>query len=105
MDVLYRGKLDEWFLDQDGKLQGILLKDAFRFRKEDLDRDRAKGLSEPGETYWRRIPGEKLYLVASTLANYNIRYTPPVAKPSLDDVRTELGDDEVLITPLPREVS
>ncbi len=105
MDVLYRGKLDDWFLDSDGKLEGIFLKDAFRFRKEDLDRDRTKGIHKSGDTYWRQIPGAKLYLVASTLANYNIRYTQPQPKPSLEDVCIELGDDDVLITPLPREVS
>lgn len=103
MDVLYRGKLDDWFLDSDGKLEGIFLKDAFRFRKEDLARDRARDIYKPGDAYWRQIPGAKLYLVASTLANYNIRYTQPPSKPSLDDVRVELGDDDVVITPLPRE--
>ncbi len=105
MDVLYRGKLLDWFLDQDGKLEGIFLKDAFRFRKEDMVRDREKGIQRPSDSYWRPIPGAKLYLVASTLANYNIRYTQPPAEPTLDEVRIELGfgDDDVLITPLPRE--
>ncbi len=103
MDVLYRGKLDDWFLDLNGNLEGIFLKDAFRFRKEDLDRDRAKGIYKQGDAYWRPIPGAKLYLVASTLANYNIRYTHPEPKPSLDEVRGKLMDENVSITSLPPE--
>jgi hypothetical protein len=48
------------------------------------------------------IPGAKLYLVASTLANYNIRYVQPDTQPSIDQVRQKLGlGDEAIITALP----
>jgi hypothetical protein len=107
--ILYRGHLLDWFLDADGKLQGILIDEAYRFRKEDLARDREAGVEHPNESYWRAIPGAKLYLVATTLANYNIRYTHPQRTRAslaseMDAIRHGLGlNPEAVITPLPRE--
>jgi hypothetical protein len=46
-------------------------------------------------------PWRRLYLVASTIANYNLRYVDPA---TLSDSFTDdlLGED-VIITPLPAE--
>ncbi len=108
LDTLYRGKLVDWFLDADGKLEGIFLEAAARYQKADLIRDRIAGIDKPKESYWRAIPGAKLYLVASTIANYNIRYVRPL-KPhelseadTLEQLRAGLGDDAI-ITALPPE--
>jgi hypothetical protein len=102
MDVLYRGRLVDWFLDQDGKLEGIFLEDAWRYERDDLERDRNNDVEKPKDSYWRVIPGAKLYLVASTIANYNIRYVQPEARPSVDQVRQKLGlGEEAIITALP----
>jgi hypothetical protein len=102
-DTLYRGKLVDWFLDQDGKLEGIFLERAARYQKDELARDRTAGIKKPKEAYWRTIPGAKLYLVASTIANYNIRYIPVAApETTLDELRARFGE-EAIITPLPPE--
>ncbi|WP_158942080.1 hypothetical protein [Granulicella sp. S190] len=102
-DILYRGKLVDWFLDQDGKLEGIFLERAARYQQKELERDREHGTQKPRDSYWRTIPGAKLYLVASTIANYNIRYVPP-SQPemTLADLRARLGDDAI-VTPLPQD--
>jgi hypothetical protein len=104
-DVLYRGKLVDWFLDTDGKLEGIFLENAARYQKDDLARDRDHNITQPKESYWRAIPGAKLYLVASTIANYNIRYTRPPSATQVNTIaqlRARLGDDTI-ITALPPE--
>ena len=99
--ILYRGKLVDWFLDQDGKLEGIFLERAARYQQAELERDRERGAEKPRDSYWRTIPGAKLYLVASTIANYNIRYAPPAQKDTtLAQLRARLGE-EAIITQLP----
>jgi hypothetical protein len=99
--ILYRGKLVDWFLDQDGKLEGIFLERAARYQQAELERDRERGVEKARESYWRTIPGAKLYLVASTIANYNIRYVPPVQEDTtLAQLRARFGA-EAIITQLP----
>ena len=101
LDVLYRGRLADWTLDADGKLAGVFLTGASRFARELLDHDRSAGTHEPSESYWRPIPGARLYLVASTIANYNIRYVDPTrAEPQFTD---DLLGEDMIITPLPAE--
>lgn len=101
LDILYRGKLIDWSLDADGKLAGVYITNASRYARELLDHDREAGTADPLDAYWRAIPGAHLYLVASTIANYNLRYVDPA---TLSDSFTDdlLGED-VLITPLPAE--
>jgi len=101
LSVLYRGRLVNWFTDQEGKLEGIFLANAQRFRREQIARDRASNIFKENEEYWAPVPGSNLYLVASALANYNIRYVEPT---DLEFVEQELGEG-VVITPLPREDS
>ena len=95
LGILYRGQLDDWFVDTDGKLAGIYLVNAFRYNKDALDADRQAGREQPSETYWRPIAGARLYLVGSTVANYNIRYVQPT--------EDELLGQSIVITPLPGE--
>jgi hypothetical protein len=97
LNVLYRGQLVNWFTDQDGKLEGIFLINAQRFRRDQIARDRANNIFRESEEYWAAVPGSNLYLVASTLANYNVRYVEPS---DLDFVEQELGTG-VVITALP----
>jgi hypothetical protein len=99
LDVLYRGRLVNWFTDQDGKLEGIFLINAQRFRRDQIARDRASNIFKASEEYWTPVPGSNLYLAAGTLANYNIRYVEPT---DIEFVEQELGTG-VVITPLPRE--
>ena len=97
VSVLYRGRLVNWFTDQDGKLEGIFLINAQRFRREQIARDRAANIVKDSEEYWKPVPGSNLYLAASSLANYNIRYVEPS---DIDFVEQELGEG-IVITPLP----
>lgn len=97
LNVLYRGRLVNWFTDQDGKLEGIFLINAQRFRRDQLARDRANNLFKASDQYWVPVPGSNLYLVSSTLTSYNVRYVEPSG---LDFVEEEFGPGFV-ITPLP----
>jgi hypothetical protein len=99
LNVLYRGRLVNWFTDQDGKLEGIFLINAQRFRRDQIARDRANNVFKASEEYWAPVPGSNLYLAAGTLANYNIRYVEPT---DIEFVEQELGTG-VVITPLPPE--
>jgi hypothetical protein len=99
LNVLYRGRLVNWFTDQDGKLAGIFLINAQRFRRDQIARDRASNIFKENEKYWAPVPGSNLYLAAANLANYNIRYVEPS---DIEFVEQELGSG-VVITPLPPE--
>jgi hypothetical protein len=97
LNVLYRGRLVNWFTDQDGKLAGVFLINAQRFRRDQIARDRAVNIFKKTEEYWAAVPGSNLYLVASSLTSYNVRYVEPS---DIDFVEQELGTG-VIITPLP----
>jgi hypothetical protein len=97
LNILYRGRLVNWFTDQDGKLEGIFLIDAQRFRRDQLARDRAANILKESNTYWAPVPGSNLYLVASSLTSYNVRYVEPT---DLEFVEQELGE-RVVVTRLP----
>ena len=99
LNVLYRGRLVNWFTDQDGKLEGVFLINAQRFRRDQIARDRASDIFKENEEYWTTVPGSNLYLAATNLANYNIRYVEPS---DIEFVEQELGTG-VVITPLPPE--
>jgi hypothetical protein len=95
--ILYRGRLANWFVDVDGKLSGIFLSKAERYMKDDLGRDREKNIIKSRAEYWREIPGANLYLPASSLVNYNIRYVEPTEPEIMEE---ELGEN-IVVTPIP----
>lgn len=95
--TLYRGRLVNWFTDPDGNLAGIFVTEAARFRRDDWDRDQASGKEGVREDYWRPIPGAKLYLAASSISNYNIRYVDTLES-STAVISQALGM-EITITP------
>jgi hypothetical protein len=101
LDILYRGRLVNWFTDQNGQLEGIFLINAQRFQRDQLSRDRANNIFKKNDEYWVPVPGSNLYLVASTLASYNVRYVEPT---DIEFVEQELGE-RVVITALPPENS
>ncbi len=101
LNILYRGRLVNWFTDQDGKLEGIFLINAQRFQRDQLARDRAANIVKKNVDYWVPVPGSNLYLVSSSLVSYNVHYAEPT---DLDFVEQELGPG-VVITPLPPEQS
>jgi hypothetical protein len=93
-DMLYRGRVTDWFVDNDGKLLGLFLTDADRFRRDDLQHDRESNLTKPVEGYWKAIPGSNLYIQASSILNYNIRYVE-----SRDAATTEAVGQKVRVIP------
>jgi hypothetical protein len=99
LDILYRGRLVNWFTDQNGQLEGVFLINAQRFQRDLLARDRTNNIFKKNDEYWVPIPGSNLYLVASTLASYNVRYVEPT---DIEFVEQELGEG-VVITALPPE--
>ena len=97
LNILYRGRLVNWFTDQAGQLEGIFLINAQRFRRDQLARDRAANIVKDSSAYWAPVPGSNLYLVADSLTSYNVRYVEPS---DIEFVEQELGE-RVVITPLP----
>lgn len=86
--VLYKGQLADYFFTPDGDLSGIILKDAFRFDRDDY-RDHKKAdldnavkqppvttrfTKEPTE-YWREIHGAiAFYIPKEKISNINVRH-------------------------------
>ncbi len=71
---LYRGTVGDYHVDKDGHLTGILLKDALRYDLRKYDSDSQKGDTGPSESYWRKIPGHALYILAEKIHNLNVSY-------------------------------
>jgi len=76
-DHLYSGTVADHFLDRDGELTGILLKDFRRFQHKHFEEDRAAGKAAASLDYWKTIPGANFYIPADKIANINIRYETP----------------------------
>lgn len=93
-DILYRGKVSDYFIDANGKLSGIFMTDAERFRREDFKAACEKAKSDAVQLYavdrlanealrtervdieqfWRQIPGSNFYIPADKISNLNIHF-------------------------------
>lgn len=100
--TLYRGRLVDWFVDNDGKLEGVFIADAARFQGKQWEADRVAGKSGLRQNYWRDIPGAKIYIAASSITNYNVRYVDTLES-SEASVSNESGLD-VTITLAEKQV-
>jgi hypothetical protein len=79
-NILYRGDVAEHFLDSDGELSGLLLKNAQRFQYEKLKGDRKNGINvnKDSEAYWKPVAGGgNFYLPNGNIASLNMRYELP----------------------------
>jgi len=74
---LYRGTIENHFVDKDGELRGLLLKNAKRFKYAQLEADRKFGKDMPTERYWKEIPGSNLYIPFEKTVTLNLRYELP----------------------------
>lgn len=74
--ILYRGKVVEHSSDKNGRLVGIIISHAFRFRRDDYVEDKKNG-SVDSKDYWRLIPGSQLYIMAEKIQNLNLSYDGP----------------------------
>jgi hypothetical protein len=91
-DILYRGRVSDYFLDAEGELTGVLLSKAERFERDKYIEHKTtdfKALieswpqppkhtfAESKEKYWSRIPGAGLfYIPKDKISNLNVRHAP-----------------------------
>jgi len=68
-DVLYQGKVGDYFLDTQGNLSGLYLTGARRFNRHRYLKDRESKIDKETEEYWRLIPGQNLYFPADKIMN------------------------------------
>jgi hypothetical protein len=72
---LYRGSVEDFFLDADGKLTGILLKDFKRFQYALLKKDREEGKDvSKTDAYWKKIDGANFFVPYEKIVTLNISY-------------------------------
>jgi hypothetical protein len=76
---LYRGRVEDYFVDPDGKLTGILLRNVDRFDLHAYRRAQETAANPEtlaSENYWKTIPSENFYIGQSAISNLNIRFAP-----------------------------
>jgi hypothetical protein len=76
---LYQGRVADYFIDSDGKLTGILLKNVSRFDRPAYLEARKHTSSPdavPREDYWKNIPSNHFYIGYSSIVNLNVRFAP-----------------------------
>jgi hypothetical protein len=73
-DHLYQGSVAEHFIDGDGGLSGIVLRDPYRFDRAGYLRDKKVRFSTKPDTYWKPIPSRDLYIPAIKILSLNLRY-------------------------------
>jgi hypothetical protein len=76
-DHLYAGTVGDFFLNSDGELSGLLLKNFKRFKRAEFKADRDARRDVDARDYWKEIPGANFYLPSDKIANLNIRYETP----------------------------
>jgi hypothetical protein len=75
--ILLRGTVSDHFLDKDGGLRGLLLKDAKRYQYARLQDDRVKKQVKDLADYWKAIPGANFYVPYDKTVTLNLRYELP----------------------------
>jgi hypothetical protein len=92
--TLYQGALAEKFLDVNGNLSGILLKEARRYKFAEHEEDRKCKQLKPSESYWATIASGNLYIPFGKITNLNIHYKLPkeAEQKKLQDVAVTLTD-------------
>ena len=95
---LYRGRVEDYFVDPDGKFTGLLLRNVERF---DLNsyRHAQEMDSHPqtlaSENYWKTIPSENFYIGQTAISNLNIRFAPG-GNSTLEVVTKQVLSDEAI---------
>jgi hypothetical protein len=75
--ILLRGTVSDHFIDKDGGLRGLLLKDAKRYQYSKLQEDRRKNQATALSDYWKPIPGANFYVPYDKTVTLNLRYELP----------------------------
>jgi hypothetical protein len=74
VDVLYKGRVLDFFLDKEGELSGIFLQYPRRFDRLAFISDHKQGTAKDNDSYWKDIPSNNLYIPKDKIANLNVRY-------------------------------
>lgn len=82
-NTLYRGRVAQYFLKNDGSLSGLIVVEPFRYDRRAYLRDREAMVIRPKEDYWRPIPSANLYFFAEKIVNLNLNYRSPEPTPEL----------------------
>ena len=78
-DHLYHGRVENYYLNKDGDLTGVLLADVFRFNRKGYEEDLKKGPISNRQPYWKWIPGKNVYVFAGRITNLNVNYELRIA--------------------------
>ncbi|HTH53534.1 MAG TPA: hypothetical protein VL495_06265 [Edaphobacter sp.] len=94
---LYQGTVQDRMLNSDGTLQSITLANPRRFERNDFRKAKAEDLETVPDEFWFNIPGNLFIVMASDIANLNLRYIsrkPLSFQPSVEEreVLTRLLD-------------
>jgi hypothetical protein len=76
---LYRGRVEDYFVDAEGKFTGLLLRDVDRFDLHTYRRTQEASASPEtlaSENFWKPIPSATFYIAQSSISNLNIRFSP-----------------------------
>jgi hypothetical protein len=71
---LYQGTVQDRMLNSDGSLQSITLANPRRFERAQFRQAKAQDLETVPDEYWINIPGNLFIVMASDIANLNLRY-------------------------------
>jgi hypothetical protein len=71
---LYQGTVQDRMLNQDGSLQSITLANPRRFERSEFRKAKEEDLATETEEFWFNIPGNLFIVMASDIANLNLRY-------------------------------
>ena len=78
-DLLCRGTVGDHFVDADGKLSAVFLKDASRFDRRTYLQEKDAGRKPKPNDYWKPIPGANLCVFGDKIVNLNLRYERGIA--------------------------
>jgi len=71
---LYQGAIQDRMLNNDGSLQSITLANPRRFERNDFRKAKSEDLETVPDEFWFNIPGNLFIVMASDIANLNLRY-------------------------------
>jgi hypothetical protein len=71
---LYQGAIQDRMLNNDGSLQSITLANPRRFERNDFRKAKSEDLQTVPDEFWFNIPGNLFIVMASDIANLNLRY-------------------------------
>ena len=71
---LYQGTITDRTLASDGSLVSLTLANPRRFERAEFRKAKAEDLTTTSDEYWFNIPGNLFIVMASDIANLNLRY-------------------------------